>query len=618
MIILSGLLYSTTADNAQERGHQLATSSVWQEGRPASSDFAGFAETSSNPKIHFRKLGTTSAATEYAHLKIPFNLTQIQALLDTADAHAHHATVYDKANGDTDFATHHTTSLWQEERIESLRRRLIKLQQVSIPPPKYARLQKRELFTVLAIIAAAATAGAALTVGVYTQLEVDSLNTKMEDLATAELEKMEQIRRLHAGTLDISVATHTLARVMKQNTAPQYKLLWLTKVLDIVAHHIQLSEQALRTALASRLDISVLQGLNLTDIIADLDDHAQTHRLRLISQSGHDFLHLPTSLSASKDGFAIITHIPLIREGSLMQVYQHIPLPMPVNDDLYLTLSTSHDILAVNDDRTAYIVSNVAQLSADCTRLGSFYACPRGNGARRHSASRASRKDDPAGCLFALFTQDHDAADTSCIKSFVVPGPDVYQISARTFITYGQTTGTIDCRDSPISGQFSTTGYGSITLPPGCTATSDEFILSSSDSAYTREEDAWETSAQLQVNASFFLDNDLDHGQLAKLVKDTSNIMSNMSRISFDTARYHLDKVVRKSHFHIWDMVAPYASPSALAMAGLNLIFSCYLLARLSKHQPPRPDSSPLQLTAQAVQMALISKTPHDIVLPDF
>ena len=91
MIILFGLLYSTTADNAQERGHQLATSSVWREGRPASSDFAGFAETSSNPKIHFRKLGTTSAATEYAHLKIPFNLTQIQDLLDTADAHAHHA-----------------------------------------------------------------------------------------------------------------------------------------------------------------------------------------------------------------------------------------------------------------------------------------------------------------------------------------------------------------------------------------------------------------------------------------------------------------------------------------------------------------------------------------------
>ena len=117
--------------------------------------------------------------------------------------------------------------------------------------------------------------------------------------------------------------------------------------------------------------------------------------------------------------------------------------------------------------------------------------------------------------------------------------------------------------------------------------------------------------------ASFFLDNDLDHGQLAKLVKDTSNIMSNMSQISFDTARYHLDKVVRKPHLHIWDLVAPYASPSALALAGLNFLLSCYLLARLSKHQHP-PDSSQHQLTAQAVQMALISKTSHDIVLPDF
>ena len=142
-----------------------------------------------------------------------------------------------------------------------------------------------------------------------------------------------------------------------------------------------------------------------------------------------------------------MVHVPLVRAGSLMGIFQHTPLPMPAGNNLYVSINSGHDTIAVSPDLDHFFLTDITSLQLDCTRIGEFFACPRGNVARKSSAAE-DFTDDPAACLLALFKADHVRANSVCDKHFVRPAPTVYQISARRFVTYGATSGTLYCRGS--------------------------------------------------------------------------------------------------------------------------------------------------------------------------
>ena len=70
------------------------------------------------------------------------------------------------------------------------------------------------------------------------------------------------------------------------------------------------------------------------------------------------------------------------------------------------------------EDLNKFFMTDTAALNLDCTRVGEFFACPRGNVARK-SASATAFTDDPAACLLALFKANHRQANTVCAKHFV-------------------------------------------------------------------------------------------------------------------------------------------------------------------------------------------------------
>ena len=52
--------------------------------------------------------------------------------------------------------------------------------------------------------------------------------------------------------------------------------------------------------------------------------------------------------------------------------------------------------------------------------------------------------------------------------------------------------------------EFNTRAYGVIYLPPGCSVDAEAFTITSSDAAYTRDEDAWGFTASFNVSLEFF------------------------------------------------------------------------------------------------------------------
>ena len=144
---------------------------------------------------------------------------------------------------------------------------------------------------------------------------------------------------------------------------------------------------------------------------------------------------MPISIAPSDDGFDIFVHVPLYRADSTMTLFQHLPMPLPLDDDVFLMVDSDSDTIAVSQDNSLYRLTSITELAADCFRIGSFYACPRGNHAIKAPQFPPNNTVDPGLCLWALLQGKGEFAAKSCRRTFIQPGPGVVQISACLLYT---------------------------------------------------------------------------------------------------------------------------------------------------------------------------------------
>ena len=178
---------------------------------------------------------------------------------------------------------------------------------------------------------------------------------------------------------------------------------------------------------------------------------------------------MPISVAPSDHGFDVIVHVPLFEPDSTMTLFQHLPMPMPIDDGVFLTVDSPYDTIAIFKDNEKYRLTTITDIAEDCSRLGEFYACSRDNNALVapiHTGVHES--DDPALCLWALLWGRGDVTGKTCRRSLINPGTAVVQISARRFLTYGKTNGHLQCHPPKnIVTPFSTkaVSYTHLTLP---------------------------------------------------------------------------------------------------------------------------------------------------------
>ena len=542
-------------------------------------NFAGFVHLPDNPRTYFRNIGTTAVTTEFAHLGFRFDLLRIQRAL-----RALHQAI----------ETAHSEAYSSENRMEiSLLRskskilghRMIRLEEASVPTP-FASRSKRAIcggvcVAIIAGIAGLVTVGSSL----YTLYEISNLSGAVMSTTSALQEEILRLEKLVSSAATLDDIVISAINITKTDIKHSTKMFWLSTTLAMATSELEFAERAIQSAATGHLDISIITAnKNLKNNLLEVAAKASSKGLSLVTKNVHDLLHLPADITTTPTGIEIFVHIPMIQPQSIMKVYEHIHLPVPIpNADttsIFILFNSDADTIAISKDKQTFRVTSASELNTDCVKIGNFFACPRGNMARRVPVdSSLTTTHDPGLCLWALLNSVNAAILATCKTSLVQPGPKVIQLTARTFITYGEATGNISCRTGNFQTSFHTTRYGSFHLPPGCTATSDTFELHSSDTAFIRSESDWAESVHLPANISH-LTSDVDLPAIEKLMHQAANLHQNITHISLVEAQALIDRAKSSLSSGFFSLLSTNGLSLSIATIALilslaQLIYTC-------------------------------------------
>ena len=506
--------------------------------------FAGFQDRPDIPETHFKLLGYTAVNTEFAHLTFEYDLhatfTQINDIIMGL-----HDTRQSAPHGDPtdEFDVLQDHFALQRDRVAAL-------MQYAAPKPEPLRTRRAACAGICVGIAAGVAAAAGLGLSIYSTVETNAMSDRLTETVNALEEGFVRLDDVISSSLAIDNLVTAAANIARRNVIHRSKVFWFHMTLLRITTHVDAIENTLRSARHNRLDPSIISGTNMTNLYQHLHRFALHRGLALISTDAHDLLHLPATLTFSTTGFFVLTHYPMIRPDTRLDIYQYIRLPIPVSSGMFLAIDSEFDTIAISADHQTFRVTSGSELASDCHTLGSFYACPRGNSARHPPPTPPEDPIiDPALCLWGLLTGHSDMVNKVCEKTLVRPTTAAFQISARTFLTYGESMGNISCSTSHgLTTPFHTTAYGTFHLPAGCTADSDQFILASADSGYTRTEAAWTKATPISTNVSHFMDG-LDSSDIDDLLTGLRQTKINLTKISLTEARRHLQLARQASHF---------------------------------------------------------------------
>ena len=207
-------------------------------------------------------------------------------------------------------------------------------------------------------------------------------------------------------------------------------------------------------------------------------DHAYQTMLRkareldlrpLTEDAGIVFQSLTTTMSREGRLYAVV-HVPLYT-GSLMNMYRFLPAPFLIADGIAVTVSSSHDFIAITDDGTMGKEYTALDFQY-CKQINAIFHCPRHN---------LLQKNLEELCLFAIFAQDVDAIRRACGADVHTKKPfdHAVQINDTTFriMVAGKTRLTTQCLDGR-SYMDTIEGVKVFTLTKECPkATTEKFLF---------------------------------------------------------------------------------------------------------------------------------------------
>ena len=191
-----------------------------------------------------------------------------------------------------------------------------------------------------------------------------------------------------------------------------------------------------------------------------------------------DLFQLDTSFKLTKDGVDLFLHVPVALEEERLRVYEFLPIPIRLSDDMFVRIEPQLPVIVVNGDQTEFRALSKQELST-CGRLQDQYLCDFGNTARDMAFPESSKQDEQL-CTAALFNREFAAVPANC-EIHILPSHDtVVQISTTEFIGFANDAhrGTIECNQA--DGTRATTSFTAENvytkkLQPGCRAEVDGF-----------------------------------------------------------------------------------------------------------------------------------------------
>ena len=192
----------------------------------------------------------------------------------------------------------------------------------------------------------------------------------------------------------------------------------------------------------------------------------------LTEAPAHIYHFLDIAALAIEDGWEVHIKIPLqYRPYSQYQLYQvtAIPTHLP-NSSFALQTEISSEYFAISKDQRLHLQAKSSEISR-CRQAGGRTIC--------HQLTPLI-KETREGCMYHAFRDDKQKANKACKKQVTKPIPQVYALTAEKWLYVLPTkeTFSMQCAGElqPTKG-FRLQGTGVFSLPPGCAAMGDNYIV---------------------------------------------------------------------------------------------------------------------------------------------
>ena len=250
--------------------------------------------------------------------------------------------------------------------------------------------------------------------------QFDNANTEIRKNREAVLNNKEKIKTLEklSQTRNAQVAISYIGQVTN-------------RILRTAHQTVQLYASTVADALDGRLHFGLIKAKDAQNILTQTKKIADQRGLIPATESVSHLHSLPVSIRFHSKGFDLIIHIPLVPIHSLFTLYKHNPFPLDLNNTgIMMTVETSNDILAVNNDPDTplFVEINEGQL-ARFTKLGSTYIMTGINIINRHTKP---------SCLFSLYQNSQKDALKLC-QVFVTPSRTaLIKINSHELLSYSK------------------------------------------------------------------------------------------------------------------------------------------------------------------------------------
>ena len=191
----------------------------------------------------------------------------------------------------------------------------------------------------------------------------------------------------------------------------------------------------------------------------------------------HEIYQCETSFLVFKNNtIRSITHVPMFRQDSLLNVYRYLPLPMEIQGH-FIYFQPSNMYIAANQEKTLFrTFSEVA--FQNCKVLNDLRYCYTGN----------SFMKQPLDCLSSLFElHEHDVIE-QCPIRVERPKDIAVQLSYSSAIVYhaAQQEIALSCKmATPVLSTISFKGFKKFDIPPSCRLESATLLIDGTEELWT-------------------------------------------------------------------------------------------------------------------------------------
>ena len=240
-------------------------------------------------------------------------------------------------------------------------------------------------------------------------------------------------------------------------------------------HETQRICQAMADTQQGRVTPTILTPRDLKETLNSIKNHLPSGWTPAIGKTdtpAEIYSILDVAAIATVGGWEIHIQIPLEYQAySDFLLYEVKSIPTHfINSSMAVETYTPTNYFAISNDQRLHIEAS-SQDIRHCKRLATKTIC--------HKLSPLIQ-ESREGCLYNAFRDNRPQADIDCTRKVVKTAPQMYAITDRKWV-YAlprEEIFTMQCADSQTATQgFRLQGTGIFSLPPGCAALGDNYII---------------------------------------------------------------------------------------------------------------------------------------------